>query len=133
MPKNWSITIIPESCVLVYDENFLISVEQKVVHKSDKELSLTQYGRINRTGTPKTSGFYILHEGLLGVFDEQLVEKDYEDIEEKKYSISANSGWLGITDKYWISSLIPEKNKKPECLMLGNLMPSVQNQVLEQL
>jgi YidC/Oxa1 family membrane protein insertase len=49
-----------------------------------------------------------LHEGLLGVFDDNLIEEDYDDIQEKKYSITANSGWLGITDKYWITSLIPQ-------------------------
>ena len=48
---------------------------------------------------------------MLGVFDDQLVEEDYDDIEEKKYTFKATSGWLGITDKYWIASLIPEKNK----------------------
>ena len=53
-----------------------------------------------------------MHEGLIGVFDEQLVEKDYEDIKEKKFSQNAQSGWLGITDKYWITTLIPEKNKE---------------------
>ena len=46
------------------------------------------------------------------MFDDQLVEQDYDDIEEKKYSVNAGKGWLGITDKYWITSLIPEKNKE---------------------
>ena len=48
---------------------------------------------------------------MLGVFDEQLVEEKYKDIKEKKFSVNAESGWLGITDKYWITSLIPEKGK----------------------
>ena len=59
--------------------------------------------------------FFMFRKSALkksGVFDEQLVEEDYEDIVEKKYSINANSGWLGITDKYWITSLIPEKNSE---------------------
>ena len=52
-----------------------------------------------------------MHEGLLGVFDDNLVEEDYDDIRDKKYSVNANKGWMGITDKYWITSLIPENNK----------------------
>ena len=48
---------------------------------------------------------------MIGVFYDQLVEKDYEDIEDKKFSQNAQSGWLGITDKYWITTLIPENNK----------------------
>ena len=53
-----------------------------------------------------------MHEGLLGVFDDNLIEEDYDDIQEKKYSITANSGWLGITDKYWITSLIPQEGNQ---------------------
>ena len=53
-----------------------------------------------------------MHEGLLGVFDDNLIEEDYDDIKEKKYSITANSGWLGITDKYWITSLIPQEGNQ---------------------
>ena len=89
----------------------MFTVDQKIINNSDKTYNFYPYGQIIRNSAPEVTNFYILHEGLLGVFDEQLVEKDYEDIEEKKYSINANSGWLGITDKYWISSLIPEKNK----------------------
>ena len=54
----------------------------------------------------------MLHEGLLGVFDDQLIEQDYDDIEEKKYTVNAKTGWLGLTAKYWITSLVPEKNKE---------------------
>ncbi len=93
------------------DRQYLFTIDQKIINNSEKTYNFYPYGQIIRNSAPEVTNFYILHEGLLGVFDEQLVEKDYEDIEEKKYSISANSGWLGITDKYWISSLIPEKNK----------------------
>ena len=93
------------------DKQYLFTIDQKIINNSEKTYNFYPYGQIIRNSAPEVTNFYILHEGLLGVFDEQLVEKDYEDIEEKKYSISANDGWLGITDKYWISSLIPEKNK----------------------
>jgi len=93
------------------DKQYLFTIDQKIINNSEKTYNFYPYGQIIRNSAPEVTNFYILHEGLLGVFDEQLVEKDYEDIEEKKYSINANSGWLGITDKYWISSLIPEKNK----------------------
>ena len=93
------------------DEQYLFIINQKIINNSEKTYNFYPYGQIIRNSAPEVTNFYILHEGLLGVFDEQLVEKDYDDIEEKKYSINANKGWLGITDKYWIASLIPEKNK----------------------
>ena len=94
------------------DEQYLFIINQKIINNSEKTYNFYPYGQIIRNSAPEVTNFYILHEGLLGVFDEQLVEKDYDDIEEKKYSINANNGWLGITDKYWIASLIPEKKQK---------------------
>ena len=93
------------------DEQFLFKVEQSITNNTNKKYDFYTYGQIIRNTAPEVTNFYILHEGMLGVFDDQLVEEDYDDIEEKKYTYKATSGWLGITDKYWIASLIPEKNK----------------------
>jgi len=94
------------------DSQYLFTVEQKIINNSDKTYNFYTYGQIIRNEAPKVTNFYILHEGMLGVFDDQLIEEDYDDIEEKKYSINAEKGWLGITDKYWITSLVPENGKK---------------------
>ena len=93
------------------DNQYLFDIKQTIENKSDKTYNFYPYGQIIRNVAPEVTNFYILHEGLIGVFDDQLVEEDYDDIEEKKYSINANTGWLGITDKYWIASLIPENGK----------------------
>jgi len=94
------------------DNQYLFTINQKIINNSKKSYNFYPYGQIIRNKAPEITNFYILHEGMLGVFNDQLVEKDYEDIEEKKYSVNAETGWLGITDKYWITSLIPENNKK---------------------
>ena len=93
------------------DDNFLFTVDQKIINKSNKSFNFYPYGQIIRNKAPEVTNFYILHEGLIGVFDEELVEKDYDDIEEKKFTKKANKGWFGITDKYWITTLIPNNNK----------------------
>ena len=94
------------------DNQYLFTIDQSITNSTNNKYNFYPYGQIIRNTAPKVTNFYILHEGLLGVFDEQLVEKDYEDIEEKKFTVNASSGWLGITDKYWITSLIPENNKE---------------------
>ena len=94
------------------DNQFLFTIDQKITNNSENTYDFYSYGQIIRNEAPEVTKFYILHEGLIGVFDEQLVEKDYKDIKEKKFSQNAQSGWLGITDKYWITTLIPEKNKE---------------------
>jgi len=94
------------------DEKFLFTINQKIINSSNKIYTFYPYGQIIRNKSPEVTNFYILHEGLIGVLDDQLIEEDYEDIKEKKFSQNAKSGWLGITDKYWISTLIPQKNNQ---------------------
>ncbi len=93
------------------DDKFLFTVNQKITNNTQNTYNFYPYGQIIRNVAPDVTDFYILHEGLLGVFDDNLVEEDYDDIKDKKYSVNANKGWMGITDKYWITSLIPENNK----------------------
>ena len=94
------------------DDQYLFKVKQTIINNSEKTYNFYAYGQIIRNIAPDVTDFYILHEGLIGVFDDQLVEEDYDDIEEKKFSVNADKGWLGITDKYWITSLIPQENRK---------------------
>ena len=106
--NNQNIKFVKE---ISLDKQYLFNINQKIINNSDKTYNFYPYGQIIRNVAPDITNFYILHEGLIGVFDDQLVEEDYDDIEEKKYSKNAKSGWLGITDKYWLTSLIPEKDK----------------------
>jgi YidC/Oxa1 family membrane protein insertase len=95
------------------DENYLFTIEQSVNNKSSNNIKISAFGRINRYLQDQQKAIYILHEGPIGAFNGLLSEIGYEDLIEeknKKYSDSGNNGsWLGITDKYWLSSLIPDK------------------------
>ncbi len=94
------------------DDQYLFKVNQTIINNSEKTYNFYPYGQIIRNIAPEIIDFFILHEGLIGVFNDQLVEEDYDDIEEKKFSINADKGWLGITDKYWITSLVPQEDRK---------------------
>jgi YidC/Oxa1 family membrane protein insertase len=95
------------------DNQFLFTVKQRVINSTDKKFDFYSYGQIIRNKIPEgLSNFYILHEGMLAALDGELIEKDYDDIEEKKFSQNGNKGWFGIGDKYWISSIIPPREKE---------------------
>ena len=94
------------------DDKYLFSVKQKVINKTNKKYDFYSYGQIIRNQIPDITDFYILHEGLVATLDDELIEEDYDDIQEKKFTRIAQKGWLGIGDKYWITSLIPPKNKE---------------------
>jgi len=94
------------------DENYMFTVTQRVRNTGDAPVQLAPYGLISRTGKPKILGFYILHEGLLGVLDGSLKEVDYDDlVEEGAKRFKSTGGWLGITDKYWLAALIPDQKE----------------------
>ncbi len=101
------------------DEDYLFTVTQTVENTSTEAVTLFPYGLINRVGRPSVTGFFVLHEGLIGIFDEDgLIETDYSDLDEEAPAANGarqigpdgpvSSGWLGITDKYWASALIPD-------------------------
>ena len=96
--------------VIAMDENYMFTVTQRVTNRSDKQVTLSPYGLVSRTGTPDTIDFYILHEGMIGVFGDALSEYDYSDLQDEgKISKKSKGGWIGITDKYWLAALVPNQ------------------------
>jgi len=94
------------------DEKFLFKITQGIKNKSNKSFQFYPYAQITRKGKPEGRQIYILHEGFLGVFGKELKEENYDDIEKEKFSINSSKGWLGITDKYWLTAIVPEKGKE---------------------
>ncbi len=94
------------------DEKFLFKITQSIKNNSNKSYQFYPYAQITRSGKIEGMKIYILHEGFLGVFGDELVEKDYDDIEKEKFTTSNSKGWLGITDKYWLTAIVPEKGKE---------------------
>ena len=98
------------------DQDYLITVTDSVASGRDTSVTLSPYSLLRRTGTPQTQGLYILHEGPLGVFDETLSEKDYDDLRDAgrqglTFSPEQAGGWIGITDKYWLAALMPVQSE----------------------
>ncbi|MCC8370972.1 MAG: membrane protein insertase YidC [Rickettsia endosymbiont of Stiretrus anchorago] len=97
---------------ITVDENYLFTIEQTIVNNSNQELPVQSYGLINRKYTAVEKAVNILHQGPIGCIDENLKEYSYDDIKDKKIErFSASKvDWIGITDKYWLTSLIPDKS-----------------------
>ncbi len=94
------------------DKKYLFKITQQVQNNTNQAIDLYPYAQITRNKIPDDiQNFYISHEGFIGVFDEELKEDDYDDIEENKIVREANEGWFGITDKYWMTALVPKKGE----------------------
>jgi YidC/Oxa1 family membrane protein insertase len=95
---------------IAVDSDYMFTFSDAVTNGAGEPVSLTNYGRIQRVGTPKIEGIYVLHEGLIGVTGEEgLQEIDYSQLAEDRQIVPGKSsdGWLGITDKYWAVAMVP--------------------------
>jgi len=93
------------------DENYMFTVQDEVRNTGSTPVNLRPYALISRTGTPHVGGYYILHEGLIGLLANSLQEVTYASIESgKPMDFSSTGGWLGFTDKYWLTTLIPPQD-----------------------
>jgi YidC/Oxa1 family membrane protein insertase len=93
------------------DDKYLFKITETIRNEKSKTIELFHYSQITKNTKPNTENFYILHEGLIGVVDKNLKEETYSTIEKEKKTYTGKSGWFGITDKYWMSAIIPESGK----------------------
>jgi len=107
---------------LTIDDNYMFSIRQSVTNNGDTTVSLAPYGTLARHGEPQDlKNFFILHEGLIRESDGELAELDYDDMQDfevnprdgsNSETISVeNTGWIGFTDHYWMTTLVPEQGK----------------------
>jgi YidC/Oxa1 family membrane protein insertase len=94
------------------DNNYMFTVTQTVENRRAEPVTLYPYSLVSRTGNPVTSSTYILHEGPVGVLEGTLKETKYSDLKPgKPEEFKSTGGWLGITDKYWLTALIPDQQE----------------------
>ena len=99
--------------VISVDENYMFTVRDSVRNAGNTPVSLLPYSLISRTGTPHVSGYYILHEGLIGELAGSLREVKYSALSpDKPDDFTSTGGWLGFTDKYWLTALVPDQKEE---------------------
>ncbi|WP_027580031.1 membrane protein insertase YidC [Bradyrhizobium sp. Ai1a-2] len=109
---------------IAIDDRYLFTIKDEVTNAGSAPVTLYPYALISRHGTPQVSGYYILHEGLIGYLgDHGLQEYSYKKIDDaKRVNFTATDGWLGITDKYWASALLPDTSAKLQASFSSDLL-----------
>jgi YidC/Oxa1 family membrane protein insertase len=109
------------------DDRYLFSIKDDVTNVGNAPVTLYPFALISRHGTPQVSGYYILHEGLIGYLGDQgLQEYGYKKIDDAKaVSFKVTNGWLGITDKYWASALLPDTGAQLQARFSSNLVGTI--------
>ncbi|WP_130730079.1 membrane protein insertase YidC [Komagataeibacter xylinus] len=102
---------------IAIDPNYMFTVTQKVVNHGSDGVSLYPFSRVERGYTPVETGGYLVHEGPISVIDHRLDESSYKSLRKGAvppgniaWSKSGQGGWAGITDKYWLSAVIPQQD-----------------------
>jgi YidC/Oxa1 family membrane protein insertase len=107
------------------DDKYMFNIKQKIINNSPNSINLSPYGRISRLYNSTQKANFILHEGPIGVFNGILEEFSYQKMvkeQQKTFTHNQQQGsWLGITDKYWLSTLIPDGSLKYQANFLHQL------------
>ncbi|HUB15383.1 MAG TPA: membrane protein insertase YidC, partial [Acetobacteraceae bacterium] len=107
--------------VLSVDDDYMFGVTQSVKNATGQPVTLYPWARVRRDYTPKNEGFTSLYggvsQGLTGVAKGTLHSMTYATAKSdaKKhdgvaYDETSAGGWAGITDKYWLTAVVPEQN-----------------------
>ena len=109
---------------IAVDDRYLFTIKDDVTNVGAAPVTLYPFALISRHGKPEVSGYYILHEGLIGYLGEKgLQEYGYSAIDDaKSVAFNVTNGWLGITDKYWASALLPDTTAKLQARFSSNLV-----------
>jgi YidC/Oxa1 family membrane protein insertase len=93
------------------DKNYMFTVGDAVKNTGSTPVKLTPYGLISRGGTPPVSGYYILYEGPIGYLDGLIRDVKYTSLAPgTPTDFTSTGGWLGFTDKYWLTALVPPQD-----------------------
>ena len=94
---------------IALDADYMFTIEQRVENRAARAVTVMPYAYLNRTHDDTAQPYAISHEGPLGVMDGTLKEIPYKDLREKgNQSFERSTGWLGVTDKYWLGALAPQ-------------------------
>ncbi len=96
---------------IAVDDNYVFTIKDTVSNTGPSSLNLYSYGMISRNEVQDVSSFFILHEGPIGYLGDKLIEHKYDDLDEKQQVHNSVGGWAGLTDKYWLTALLPPQDQ----------------------
>ena len=101
--------------VVSVDDKYMFTIVDSVENKGAEPARVKPYGLVLRHGMPNVAGYSVLHEGFVGVIgDGGVQEVTYAGIDKatgKTDTYSGPGGWLGFTDKYWGTAVIPDQTE----------------------
>ena len=113
--------------IIAIDDKYMFTVNDSVANRGGAPVDLFPYGTVERQSIPKTTSFFILHEGFVGVANGSEVDAKYSDFKEAgtpPKTFDSTGGWVGITDKYWMAAIVPPQGESFNGAYLGAKTPA---------
>jgi YidC/Oxa1 family membrane protein insertase len=107
---------------IAVDAKSMFTIRDTVENRGAAPVTVHPYGLVSRHGKPTTLGYYVLHEGMIGVLGDQgLQEYTYDNVDKEppiagqatrgKAWSGVTGGFVGITDKYWAAAVVPDQSQ----------------------
>lgn len=95
------------------DDRYLITLEDVVTNTSSAEIALQRKGISRQHSLPDDlTNFFIIQEGPISIIDNKYNDMKYKALrKEREWSETGESGWVGLTDKYWLTAAIAPQGK----------------------
>jgi YidC/Oxa1 family membrane protein insertase len=98
---------------IAVDDKSMFTITDQVANLGAQTATVAAYGSVQRQGLPELAKSGIVHEGAIGILDGQLRQRSYRDLKKKPDDpVEGAHGWVGITEKYWMTSLIPAASER---------------------
>ncbi|RZM27826.1 MAG: membrane protein insertase YidC, partial [Sphingomonas sp.] len=95
---------------LAVDDGYMFTVRQTVLNAGGAPVQVAPYGFVNRAGVSKDPDSWTIHTGPMTVNNGAAhYAPDFKDIDEATQRFESKGGWLGFTDKYWLTALVPDQ------------------------
>ncbi|MGN6849634.1 MAG: membrane protein insertase YidC, partial [Sphingomicrobium sp.] len=100
---------------IAVDDNYLFSIQQSVTNTSGAPLNIRPIGLVSRATQSADHSMWTNHVGPIGVFDDKAnYDVNWKDLDQGKSETFDSTGWLGFTDKYWLTALVPQSGASSE-------------------
>jgi YidC/Oxa1 family membrane protein insertase len=96
------------------DDRYMFTIADTVENHGANPVTLSPYGFVYRSNLPKTTYYWVVHEGFIGILGGTLKDPTYANLGDKneKQTFDSQGGWLGITDKYWMAAVVPPQSEQ---------------------
>ncbi|GAA0729343.1 membrane protein insertase YidC [Sphingomonas japonica] len=97
---------------LAVDDQYMFTIKQTVANAGGQPVTVAPYALVNRSGVFHDKDSWTIHIGPMSVANGVAnYDTDFDELDEAPETFDSTGGWLGFTDKYWLTALIPDQGK----------------------